>query len=126
MSAGPEQPTLTPFQLEVSLLFFTLPSARGFLLAGGAALLAQRLTTRPTQDLDFFSRHGDDVATVRDELEVAAATRDWTVTRVHDGATFCRLRRFTDAEIPIAAEEVPVMRDFFASWAEQLRDKPTE
>lgn len=26
----------------------------GFLLAGGTALLAQRLTARPTEDLDFF------------------------------------------------------------------------
>ena len=32
-----------------------MPAARGFLLAGGAALVAQRLTSRPTQDLDFFA-----------------------------------------------------------------------
>ena len=32
---------LTPFQLEVARLFFSLPAAQGFLLAGGAALLAQ-------------------------------------------------------------------------------------
>jgi hypothetical protein len=46
---------LTAFQLRVAGLFFALPQSRGFLLAGGAALLAQHLTTRPTEDLDFFT-----------------------------------------------------------------------
>jgi len=50
--AGPE---LTAFQLEVARLFFGLPASKGFLLAGGAAPLAQHLTTRPTEDLDFFT-----------------------------------------------------------------------
>jgi hypothetical protein len=48
-------PELTAFQLEVARLFFALPESKGFLLAGGAALLAQHLTTRPTEDLDFFT-----------------------------------------------------------------------
>jgi hypothetical protein len=39
-------PELTAFQLEVARLFFGLPESKGFLLAGGAALLAQHLTTR--------------------------------------------------------------------------------
>ena len=46
---------LAAFQLEVARLFFALPASKGFLLAGGAALLAQHLTTRPTEDLDFFT-----------------------------------------------------------------------
>jgi hypothetical protein len=46
---------LTAFQTEVALAFFDLPASAGFLLAGGAALLAQRLTARPTQDLDFIT-----------------------------------------------------------------------
>jgi hypothetical protein len=52
---------LTEFQVEVAQAFFALPASDGFLLAGGAALLAQQLTTRPTQDLDFFTspRAGD-------------------------------------------------------------------
>ena len=53
--AGDGQPGLPPFQLEVARMFFALPASRGFLLAGGAALLAQRLTARPTEDLDFFT-----------------------------------------------------------------------
>ena len=53
--AGDGQPGLPPFQLEVARMFFALPASRGFLLAGGAALLAQHLTARPTEDLDFFT-----------------------------------------------------------------------
>jgi hypothetical protein len=41
------QPGLPPFQLEVARMFFALPASRGFLLAGGAALLAQHLSMGP-------------------------------------------------------------------------------
>lgn len=46
--AGGGQPGLPAFRLEVARLFFRLPAGKGFLLAGGAALLAQHLTARPT------------------------------------------------------------------------------
>jgi hypothetical protein len=55
MAADDGVPDLSAFQLEVARLFFALPDSRGFLLAGGAALLAQHLTARPTEDLDFFT-----------------------------------------------------------------------
>ena len=65
-------PDLTDFQLEVTRLFFSLPASRGFLLAGGAALLAQHLTTRPTEDLDFFTApNRGHVPAARDALEAA-------------------------------------------------------
>ena len=35
---------LTAFQMEVARLFFALPGSAGFLLAGGAALVAQHLS----------------------------------------------------------------------------------
>jgi hypothetical protein len=83
---------LTPFQIEVARLFFDLPASAGFLLAGGAALVAQHLTRRPTQDLDFFTRvGGSTVSAARDGFETAAAARGWTVRRVRDEDTFCRL-----------------------------------
>lgn len=60
MSEGP----LTDFQVVVAQLFFALPESEGFLLAGGAA---QRLTARPTHDLDRFTRvGGSSVAAARD------------------------------------------------------------
>ena len=49
---GRQPLALTDFQVQVARLFFSLPAAQGFLLAGGAALVAQHLTSRPTQDLD--------------------------------------------------------------------------
>lgn len=87
-----EATLLTRFQIEVAHLFFALPASDGFLLAGGAALLAQHLTARPTQDLDFFTRPGGgNVGQARDELVAAARARGWTVDTVQDNDTFCRL-----------------------------------
>jgi Nucleotidyl transferase AbiEii toxin, Type IV TA system len=69
-------PDLTDFQLEVTRLFFSLPASKGFLLAGGAALLAQHLTTRPTEDLDFFTAPDRGyVPAACDALEAAARER---------------------------------------------------
>jgi predicted nucleotidyltransferase component of viral defense system len=86
------QPELPAFQLEVARLFFTLPASKGFLLAGGAALLAQHLTTRPTEDLDFFTApERGHVPDARDALEAAARDRGWATERIHDTDTFCRM-----------------------------------
>jgi len=88
--AAPEG--LTGFQVQVAQVFFSLPASAGFLLAGGAALAAQHLITRPTEDLDFFTGPGrGDVPTARDAFEAAAITRGWSVRRLRDTATFCRL-----------------------------------
>jgi hypothetical protein len=81
---------LTAFQQEVAAVFFELEASEGFLLAGGAALVANHLTTRPTQDLDFF-RSTSTVTAARDELEQAAAERGWPASRIRDEATFVRL-----------------------------------
>jgi nucleotidyltransferase AbiEii toxin of type IV toxin-antitoxin system len=92
MTAGGNEPDLSAFQLEVARLFFALPASHGFLLAGGAALLAQRLTARPTEDLDFFTApERGHVPAACDALEVAARERGWTVQRIHDSDTFCRM-----------------------------------
>jgi predicted nucleotidyltransferase component of viral defense system len=92
MSAGDSKLDLSAFQLEVARLFFSLHASRGFLLAGGAALLAQHLTARPTEDLDFFTapEHGH-VLDARDALEAAASQRGWSAQRIHDSDTFCRM-----------------------------------
>lgn len=82
---------LTPFQIEVAQRFFAMPESTGFLLAGGAGLLAQHLTNRPTQDRDLFTRTAADLPTARDAFEAIARSRGWVVTRIHDGDTFCRL-----------------------------------
>src|SRR5215467_3973358 len=101
MTAGDVEPDLTAFQLEVARLFFSLPASQGFLLAGGAALLAQHLTARPTEDLDFFtSSERGQVLTARDARETAAHQRGWTTHRIHESDTFCRTAiRSADAGI---------------------------
>ncbi len=83
---------LSPFQADVARLFFDLPASHGFLLAGGGALLASGLTSRPTRDLDFFGAPEDvSVAAARDQFEAAAADRGWRMERLHDSETFVRL-----------------------------------
>ncbi len=75
---------LTAFQMDVARLFFALPESRGFLLAGGAALVAQHLTTRPTEDLDFFTApETGHVPAARDALEAASRERGWSTERIH-------------------------------------------
>ena len=92
MTAGGGGPELTAFQLEAARLFFALPASNGFLLAGGAALLAQQLTARPTEDLDFFTApERGHVPAARDALETAARQRGWTAERIHDSGIFCRM-----------------------------------
>lgn len=82
---------LTGFQITVARMFFTLPASERFLLAGGAALVAQHLSERPTEDLDFFTRPPGDVTLARDELEALIATQGWLSERIADTTTFCRL-----------------------------------
>jgi len=91
---GPGSPSgaLTPFQIEVARAFFDLPEAAGFLLAGGAALAAQGLTTRPTQDLDLFTSPGRGVvADAVQALETSAGERRWSCRQIRVSDTFARL-----------------------------------
>ena len=109
MTDGPGS-LLTAFQIEVAQLFFSLPASDGFLLAGGGALLAQGLTARPTQDLDFFTRpRRRDVRRARDEFTSAAGDRGWTVERVQDSETFCRLLMHgpEDLLVDLAVDSAP-------------------
>ncbi|MEX2627444.1 MAG: nucleotidyl transferase AbiEii/AbiGii toxin family protein [Ilumatobacteraceae bacterium] len=103
---------LTDFQVEVTQLFFSLPASTGFLLAGGGALLASGLTTRPTQDLDFFGgpTHAD-IGAARDQFEAAVAQRGWRCERVQDSETFVRLRLSGDDQVIVdLAIDVPAGR----------------
>lgn len=73
---------LNEFQSEVARAFFSLPSADGYVLAGGGALLASGLSDRPTDDLDFFGHRATrDVAIASRIFELAAIMEGWR-TRV--------------------------------------------
>jgi hypothetical protein len=92
---------LTPFQVEAARLFFSLPTSDGFLLAGGAALLVQHLTVRPTQDRDFFTRHPGAVAAAAEEFRVAAEGRGWRVEDIQTTPTFARLVVHGDEDLVV-------------------------
>lgn len=83
---------LTELQRLVLGLFFALPESDGFVLAGGAALVATGLTERPTQDVDLFGTDAaTGITTAADALEHACTDRGWTTERIRDTATFRRL-----------------------------------
>lgn len=60
---------LSPGQRAVLSVFFSRPESAGYLIAGGTALLAIGLSSRPTRDIDVFrSGKGSGVATAVREL----------------------------------------------------------
>jgi hypothetical protein len=83
---------LTPLQIEVARIFFELEAAEGFLVAGGAALLASELITRPTEDLDLFASSPIvSVTGAKQALVDALEQRDHDVASIQDCPTFCRM-----------------------------------
>lgn len=83
---------LSAFQRSVAELFFSLPASEGFLLAGGGALLASGLTSRATEDLDFFgARERCNVDSARAQLVEAATAKGWSVDEIQASDTFARL-----------------------------------
>jgi hypothetical protein len=84
--------SLTPFQIQVARLFFTLDGSERFVLAGGAALAAHRLINRQTRDLDLFTS-GDDasVEAIAESLASELAAADCLVAFTRSSATFTRL-----------------------------------
>ena len=83
---------LSSFQKQVAQLFFTLPDSRGFLLAGGGALLATGLSTRVTKDLDFFGADSDaSIGSLVESLIAHSRKRGWDVSIIQATSSFARL-----------------------------------
>lgn len=83
---------ITQFQAEVARVFFALPEARSFLLAGGLALLAQGMSARPTEDMDAFTSEPGDVQHASEAFQAAAADHGWQVAIQRSTDTFVRLQ----------------------------------
>ena len=79
-------------------------------------MLAQHLTTRSTEDLDFFTAPDrGHVPAARDALEAAARERGWVTERIHDSDTFCRLVIRSDTAEVVTDLAVDTPPDFPAS-----------
>lgn len=107
---------LDPNQLSVARLLFSLPSAQGYALAGGAALLAVGVIDRPTRDVDAFvaARPGaspGDVRPLVSEAVPALESAGWTVETVRLHQTFARLVAKHEpgvVEIDLAVDSPPL------------------
>jgi len=82
---------LSEFQRRVASVVAGLPEARGFALAGGAALVVQGLTDRATNDLDYFTTAPADIPVLHAALEHALAEAGFIVKVLRSSATFVRL-----------------------------------
>jgi hypothetical protein len=84
---------LTQFQIRATRLFFSLPQSAGFVVAGGAALIAQGLIRRPTRDVDLFllDVKTSTVAAAAAAFEAEAKSQGWSHQRVLDQQDFVRL-----------------------------------
>ena len=71
MSGSP----ITDVHVEVVRVFFAMPEAGYFLMAGGLTLAAYGLTDRPTEDVDVFTSKAGDVAVAVDAFTRAATER---------------------------------------------------
>ncbi len=90
MMEGAER--LTTFQVHVAQVFFGLRASRGYVVAGGAALLASDLIDRPTQDIDLIaSAPVTSVEEAKASLIKALVRRGYQVVGIHDGPSFSRL-----------------------------------
>lgn len=83
---------LSELQVAVAQIFFGLDEAAGFLVAGGAALVASELIARPTEDIDLFTAAPTtSVSAASQALASALGDLGLGVLIVQDGPTFCRL-----------------------------------
>jgi hypothetical protein len=83
---------LSELQARIARVFFTLPESSGFALAGGSALLAQRLIDRTTKDLDLFGTEREVISSAAEALLKALAEDGLSCDEVVRHPTFVRLR----------------------------------
>lgn len=102
---------LTGLQQRVARIVADLPEARGFVLAGGAALLVHGLTDRPTNDLDFFTTTPADVAALRSALEAALV----------QAALAFRVERATEAFVRLSVTDGTQHTLVDLAWDARLR-----
>lgn len=83
--------SLDPLHEQVATLALSLPQARQIALAGGGALLAHDLISRPTQDIDLFTPDEAELAQVTDALAEVLHNHGYTVEIARRVHTFAHL-----------------------------------
>ena len=97
-------------QLDVAAAFFALAQSDGFVVVGGAALLALSLIDRPTEDLDFFTDDPTRISDAVTALIATAGSNGWPVEIVRSTATFHRMELTVDREtvlVDLAVDSPP-------------------
>lgn len=82
----------TDLQRRVRRIISDLPESEAFALAGGGALIASGIVQRPTNDLDFFAPHPNDVTELYEAARAALEAEGLKVTAWRVEATFARLQ----------------------------------
>lgn len=113
---SPEQ--LSSLQVDLAAIFFSLDAAADNLVAGGAALLASDLITRPTEDLDLLAATPTtSVTQAKDAFVNALTERGYDVVMIQDGATFCRMvvsREGEETLVDLAIDSPPLSQPTIA------------
>ena len=79
---------LTRVQRKVAKLILSTAGPSGFVLAGGAALVASRLSDRPTRDVDVFTSSPIDVRTEARRVADALRTEGYDVVTTRESRSF--------------------------------------
>jgi len=87
-----EDQSLTRAQRQVARIVAETLVDDGFCLAGGAALVASGMSTRPTRDLDMFTDHDVDMPAVAARVGKALEASGFEVTPEREYPTFVALR----------------------------------
>ena len=98
-------------------MFFGTAQSEGFVIVGGAALLALGISDRPTQDVDFFTDDETRIQAAADALIAEARARGWDCEVIRDVGSFKRLRLARDATTLVVdlATDVAAMRPLVES-----------
>ncbi|MDJ0360816.1 hypothetical protein [Rhodococcus sp. H29-C3] len=103
----------TAFQVRIARLFFTLPASGGFLLAGGATLVAQNLSVRPTRGFGLLHQQGWVVKCVsrgmNSKLLPSASAGGSSVFRTLRPSAACFVHGDEDLLMDLALDSVPGM-----------------
>lgn len=83
---------LTRLQRRIARIVLRIAAPDGFHLAGGAALVASRLTDRPTRDIDVFTPRDIDVAIVAARVVDVLRGEGLVVTVTAKSPVFAKLR----------------------------------